>query len=109
MTRLFPTKLSLRLGRHLSLGLALALTLVAGRATADDKCTIAVKGDSPIAKACAKGGRPEAKKTMKEAVKTAKANGKTFTCENCHKDLDNYELTKNARDDFAGLIAAQKK
>ena len=107
MTRLFPTKLSLCLG----LGLSLALTLVAaGRASsADDKCTIAVKGDSPIAKACAKGGRAEAKKTMKEAVKTAKANGKAFTCEGCHKDLDNYELTKNARDDFPSLIAAQKK
>jgi hypothetical protein len=100
MTRLFP---------KISLGLLLAFTLVAGRATADDKCTIATKGDSPIAKACAQGGRAEAKKTMKEAVKTAKANGKTFTCENCHKDLDSYELTKNARDDFPKLIAAQKK
>jgi hypothetical protein len=109
MTRLFTTKLSLRLGLPLGLGLALALSLAAGHATADDKCTIATKGDSPIAKACAKGGRAEAKKTMKEAVKTAKANGKTFTCENCHKDLDNYELTKNARDDFPSLMAAQKK
>jgi hypothetical protein len=94
----------------LSAGLLLALTLVAGRASsADDKCSVATKGDSPIAKACAKGGRTEAKKVMKEAVKTAKANGTTFTCENCHKDLESFELTKNARDDFAKLIAAQKK
>ena len=101
MTRVFPVKLSL--------GLLLAFTLVAGGASADDKCTIATKGDSPTAKACAKGGRAEAKKTMKEMVKTAKANGATFTCEGCHKDLDSYELTKNARDDYAKLVAAQKK
>ena len=93
----------------LSLGLALAIALVAGRASADDKCTIATKGDSPVAKACAKGGRGEAKKLMKEAVKTAKANGKAFKCEDCHKDLETFELTANARDDFAKLMAAQKK
>ena len=93
----------------LALGLSLALTLVVGRASADDKCTIATKGDSPVAAACAKGGRADAKKVMKEAVKTAKANGKTFTCENCHKDLESFELTKNAREDFPKLMAAQKK
>jgi len=94
----------------LSLALLLALVAVAGVASAgDDKCTIATKGDSPTAKACAKGGRAEAKKTMKEMVKVAKANGAKFTCEGCHKDLDNYELTKTAKDDFAKLVAAQKK
>ena len=93
----------------LSLAFALAIALVAGRASADDKCTIATKGDSPVAKACAKGGRGEAKKLMKEAVKTAKANGTTFKCEDCHKDLETFELTKNARDDFGKLMAAQKK
>ena len=93
----------------LSAGLLLAVALVAGRASADDKCTIATKGDSPVAKACAKGGRADAKKLMKDAVKTAKANGTTFTCENCHKDLESFELTKNAREDFPKLMAAQKK
>jgi hypothetical protein len=93
----------------LSLGFVFAIALVAGRASADDKCTIATKGDSPVAKACAKGGRGEAKKLMKDAVKTAKANGSTFTCEGCHKDLESFELTKNARDDFGKLMAAQKK
>jgi hypothetical protein len=92
----------------LALGLSLALTLVVGRASAND-CTVATKGDSPVAAACAKGGRAEAKKVMKEAVKTAKANGKSFTCENCHKDLESFELTKNAREDFGKLMAAQKK
>jgi hypothetical protein len=78
-------------------------------AWAGDKCTIATKGDSPTAKACEKGGRDEAKKVMKEMVKTAKANGQKFTCDGCHKDLDSYELTKNARDDYKKLEAAQKK
>jgi hypothetical protein len=84
-----------------------------GIARADEgkggKCTIAVKGDSPTAKACAKGGRDEAKKMMKEMVKVAKGNGQKFTCDGCHKDLDNYELTKNATEDFKKLEAAQKK
>jgi hypothetical protein len=75
----------------------------------DSKCTIATKGDSPTAQACAKGGRAEAKKMMKEMVKVAKANGQKFTCDGCHKDLDNYELTKDAREEFKKLVAAQKK
>ena len=93
----------------LGLSLALALAFSAGRSFAGDACTIATKGDSAPAKACAKGGRAEAKKTMKEMVKTAKANGSNFTCEGCHKDLEGFELTKNARDDFGKLVAAQKK
>ena len=84
-----------------------------GLARADEgkggKCTIAVKGDSPTAKACAKGGRDEAKKMMKEMVKVAKGNGQKFTCDGCHKDLDNYALTKTATDDFKKLVVAQAK
>jgi hypothetical protein len=80
----------------------------AGDEGKDGKCTIAVKGDSPTAKACAKGGRAEAKKMMKEMVKQAKGNGQKFTCDGCHKDLDNYELTKNATEDFKKLEAASK-
>ena len=91
---------------------ALSLVLAVGSRFAfggDDKCTIAIKGDSPPAKACAKGGRTEAKKTMKELVKVAKGNGSKFTCDGCHKDLESFELTKNAREDFSKLLAAQKK
>jgi hypothetical protein len=89
----------------------LTLATIGGRAVAGDegKCTIATKGDSPTAKACAKGGRAEAKKMMKEMVKQAKASGQKFTCDGCHKDLDNYELTKNAVEDFKKLEAASKK
>jgi hypothetical protein len=89
----------------------LTLSTFSGRAVGggdEGKCTIATKGDSPTAKACAKGGRAEAKKVMKEMVKQAKASGQKFTCDGCHKDLDNYELTKNATDDFKKLEAASK-
>jgi hypothetical protein len=83
---------------------ALGLVGVGGSALADaGKCTIATSGDSDTAKACSKGGRAEAKKMMKKMVADAKAKGQKFTCEGCHKDLDNYELTKNAKDDFKKL------
>jgi hypothetical protein len=82
----------------------------AGAVRGDEgKCTIATKPDTETGKACAKGGRAEAKKVMKEMVKVAKANGQKFTCDGCHKDLDNYELTKNATDDYKKLEAAQTK
>jgi len=82
----------------------------AGVANAGDKgpCKIATKGDTPTAQACAKGGRDAATKLMKEMVKKAKAKGEKFTCDGCHKDLDNYELTKNANDDYKKLEAVAK-
>ena len=84
---------------------------VGGIARAGDKgpCKIATKGDSPTAKACASGGRDAATKLMKDMVKQAKAKGEKFTCDGCHKDLDNYELTKNANDDYKKLEALTKK
>ena len=77
-------------------------------AAADDggKCTIATKGDTPTARACAKGGRDAAKKVMKEMVKAAKEKGVKFPCDGCHKDLDNYALTKNGEEDYKKLEAA---
>lgn len=99
---------------HLSIttsATALFLVSIVGRdAGANDsgKCTIATKGDSVTARACAEGGRAAAKKVMKEMVKQAKAGGQKFTCDGCHKDLDNYELTKSATDDFKKLEAAAK-
>ena len=79
------------------------------RAGDEGKCTIATKPDTPTGKACAKGGRAEAKKVMKEMVKVAKTNGQKFTCDGCHKDLDNYALTNTATEDYKKLEAAQTK
>lgn len=74
-----------------------------GMALGGDKCTIATSGDSLTAQACAKGGRAEAKKVMKKMVADAKEKKQKFTCEGCHKDLDSYELTANAKVDFKRL------
>jgi len=96
--------------RSTSLAFMVATVFVGSARAADDsKCTIATKPDSEVGKACASGGRAAAKKDMKEMVKKAKANGQKFTCEGCHKDLDNYALTKNGQEDFKKLIAAQNK
>ena len=101
----------IRFAAKLSAATLLAATLTVGVARAGDegKCTIATKPDTETGKACAKGGRAEAKKVMKDMVKKAKANGQKFTCDGCHKDLDNYALTKNAEDDYKKLEAAQTK
>ena len=80
-----------------------------GMALGGDKCTIATSGNSATAQACAKGGRPEAKKMMKKMVADAKAKGQKFTCEGCHKDLDSYELTANAKVDFKRLESVLAK
>jgi len=82
-----------------------------GVANADDTgpCKIATKGDTPTAKACASGGRRAATKVMKEMVAQAKSKGVKFTCENCHKDNENFELTKNATADYKKLETASGK
>lgn len=91
--------------RRLTFALSLAGFLaLAASARADDKCTVATKGDSPVAKACAGGGRKEAAKTMKGLVRTAKEKGTKFTCESCHKNTDDYQLKSNAKDDFKKLL-----
>jgi hypothetical protein len=99
-----------RVGKFLIAAFLFGLS-TAGAAHADKgPCKIATKGDSPTAKACTKGGRDEANKLMKEMVKQAKTKGEKFTCDGCHKDLDNFELTKNANDDYKKLeIVVAKK
>ena len=88
-----------------------ATAVVSSLAVAGDSkpCTIATKGDSETAQACQKGGVKAANKAMKKMVADAKAKGHKYTCEGCHKDLDNYELTKNAEEDFKKLVAQIKK
>jgi len=80
-----------------------------GFAAEGNKCTIATKGDSPVAQACAKGGVKLAKATMKGLVKTAKDNGVKFDCDNCHKNEETFALENDARENFKKLLAAQTK
>ena len=100
----------IRFFRSTALAFMVATLFVSGARAGDDaKCTIATKPDSEVGKACASGGRAAAKRDMKEMVKNAKTNGQRFTCDGCHKDLDNYALTKNGQEDFKKLTAAQTK
>ena len=105
MKRRFATLATLTL----SLALGSAVLLRAGGAAAgDDKCTIAVKGSSLPAKACAKGGRTEAKKVMRAMMNAAKKKGVNYNCDNCHQDFNanNFELTKDALENYKKLQAA---
>ena len=94
----------LRTSLRTFLVLTVAVTVWSGAALAASDCTVATKGDSPTARACATGGRAEAKKVMKGLVKDAKEKGGKFTCDGCHKNFDSYELTPNGRDDFKKLL-----
>jgi Na+-transporting NADH:ubiquinone oxidoreductase subunit NqrF len=90
-----------------SLALVSAVLIRAGSAVASGgKCTIAVKGNSPTAKACTKGGRDEAKRVMNQMVRAAKAKGGKFSCAGCHQDLESFELTKDATEEYKKLQAA---
>jgi hypothetical protein len=73
---------------------------------ADKPCAIATKGDSPVAKACVQGGLIEAKRTMRDLVKTGKKANVKFECDDCHKNDVGYDLTPQARDNFKKLLAA---
>jgi len=93
--------------KTLVLTVAVALAGVTRMGWADGApCTIATKGDSPVAKACAEGGIPKAKTAMKDLAKRARANGTKLQCDDCHKDDVKYELTADARDKFKKLLAA---
>ena len=91
----------------LSLTLGSAYLAQSRSAAADDtKCKIAIKGTSPTAKACAKGGRKEAQKVMKSMVTAAKEKGTKFVCVDCHQDTIDYALTSNAVEDYKKLQAS---
>jgi hypothetical protein len=85
----------------------LALPWFAHAGQGDDACTIATKGDNPVVAACHKGGRKEAKQTMKELTKAAKAKKMEHVeCDDCHKDPDkpDFTLKQGAQDRFAEML-----
>jgi hypothetical protein len=72
-----------------------------------DPCTMATKGDSPVARACRENGVKGAKVAMKEMLKVARSNGVRFQCDDCHiNDTDYAQLGQGAEDKFARLLAA---
>ena len=91
-----------------SLSLATLVAFAAPAAiAADAKCTIAVKGDNAVVKACEKGGIKEAKKTMKAMVKVAKDKGKKMDCDSCHKNEEDWKLNADGEKLFKDLLAIQ--
>jgi hypothetical protein len=90
-----------------ALGGFIATSAPVTRAADAGKCSIATKGDNPVAKACAKGGIKEAKKTMKAMVKVAKDKGKKMECDGCHKNEEDWKLTDDGEKNFKDLLALQ--
>ena len=77
---------------------------------ADEKCTIALKGDNDVVKACNEGGIKKAKAAMKAMQKRGKDAGLKFECDDCHKDesAGNWTLNKDAEEKFKKLLALKK-
>jgi hypothetical protein len=97
-----------RLCFTLCLGVATGWLLQVGVGNAAQPCRIA-KGDSPVAKACAEGGVVRAKQSMRALVKQARDRGTSFMCEDCHQDVERYELLQpEAKAKFAKLLAATR-
>jgi hypothetical protein len=99
----------LALASAAALGGFIAVSAPFSNAADAGKCTIATKGDNPVAKACAKGGIKEAKTTMKAMVKTAKGKDKSkkWECDGCHKNEDDWKLTDDGEKLFKDLLALQ--
>ena len=98
------------LSASLLAGLVTVTLFTATGRAADDKCTIATKGDSAVKKACDEGGIKRAKATMKAMQKLGKEKGLKFECDDCHKDesAGNWTLNKDAEEKFKKLAAVQK-
>ena len=70
-------------------------------------CELAIRGDSPVSRACHEGGIAKAKLVMKDLVRRARAGGLRLTCDDCHSTQDDYgDLTGDARDKFKKLLEA---
>jgi hypothetical protein len=74
-----------------------------------EPCKLALKGNSPVARACLEGGARAAKLEMKDLVKRAKDNGARFRCDDCHKDPgDITRLAADVGEKFKKLLTAAK-
>jgi hypothetical protein len=72
-------------------------------------CKRTTKGDSPVVKACARGGVREAKTVMKDMVKQGRSAGVRFDCDDCHQDERDFaKLTADAAEKFRKLLAAYR-
>jgi len=61
-----------------------------------DPCRAANFSVSRVRDACASGGRPAAKKVMKDAISKATATGQLLKCSDCHSNQKDYSLKSAA-------------
>ena len=90
-----------------ALSLALLPTNAVGQDADKNKCTISIKGDNQVVKACAAGGLKRAKATMKAMQKAAKEKGLKHECDDCHKDesAGDWTITKDGEEKFKKMLA----
>jgi hypothetical protein len=70
-----------------------------------EPCQMALRGESPVAKACSDHGLRGAMELMQRFVQRAKAEGITFVCTDCHADEDDYmNLKPQADAEFRKLL-----
>ncbi len=67
-------------------------------------CAIALEGDNPVTRACAKDGRKGAKRVMKAMVAKARMRGLHLSCDDCHRNDDDWSLHLEARPRFEDLL-----
>lgn len=61
-----------------------------------DPCRAAKFSVSRVREACASGGRPAAKRVMKDAIGKATATGQLLKCSDCHSNQRDYSLKSDA-------------
>jgi hypothetical protein len=72
-----------------------------------EPCRRAVRGDSPVARACRDGGVRSAKATMKALITEGRGAGIRLACDDCHLDSADFaRLSPEAPDKLRTLLAA---
>lgn len=87
---------------------ALSLGVAGSAVAAENDCKIAVKGDNQVVAGCKAGGIKRAKAVMKAMTKLAKEKGMKVDCDSCHKNEENWELTKDGGDQFKKMLELTK-
>jgi hypothetical protein len=70
-----------------------------------EPCQMALRGESPVARACSANGKRGAIELMQTFVRRANAEGFAFECVDCHADEDDYMHLKPQADvEFRKLL-----
>jgi anti-sigma factor RsiW len=103
-------QVTVRSGQVTNVALRFAEAHLAALKASDRSCRLALRGDSPIALACAEfGGFQAAKAAMKELVHRARKRGVRYDCADCHVDQVRFDrLSADARQKFERLVAAAR-